>query len=545
MKHGDLKMYRSLLLIGGALLPCMAMAQSVPTAGGQTTQRIDDYYEQRQPLQPSKPVIDPLQAVPQEAPAADAKAGGVNFLLQDVRFEPASELLDSQTLAAVRGHYAGRQVSMADLDALVGEVNAAYQAEGVTTAKAILRQQDLSGGTVVVTLLEGRLGRLLVTGEGEGRVPERFVLRRVKHEAGGVVQADQLRDDLVYLNRTSDMQVRALLRPGEAAGQTDIVLMARSPDRHNWGVFVDNSGVESTGRERFGVQGQFWGLAGLNDILSGSVAYSRGGLEGRVAYSGIVNKRNGRLGVSVSRNQINIIDGAYRDLDITGESTNYGLDYTQPWVATQNWLLSTVASISRSNSTSDIADVRVSETNSTVATVGVNTGYRNDGYDWTFYQGISRIRTDEALKQGRSFTVANGTTGWTQRLGASGFLYRAQLGWQLSNGDFLPSGNLFQVGGIGSVRGYVRGALSGVRGYYGSVELHRPYRQAHDVYVFYDRGQVHGDFPASASLSSVGLGLNGQVFKRYSYSLDLGHPLDKVLKDQDNVRADFRISARW
>src|SRR5690606_6401975 len=116
----------------------------------------------------------------------------------------------------------------------------------------------------------------------------------------------------------------------------------------------DNSGVESTGRERYGVQGQFWGLASINDLLAGSVAYSRGGLEGRVSYSGIINKRNGRLGVNVSRNQINIIDGAYRDLDITGESTNYGLDFTQPWIANPHWLLSTVASIGRSNSISEI-----------------------------------------------------------------------------------------------------------------------------------------------------------------------------------------------
>lgn len=543
MKHGEKKMYRGLLLIGSALLPCMAAAQSTTTDGGQTTQRIDGYYEQRQPMQPSRPVVDPLQETPVEAPAAAPRADGVRFALQQVRFEPISELLDTATLDAVRARYEGREVGMGDLDAMVEEVNAAYQAKGVTTAKALLRQQDLAGGTVVVALMEGKLGTLQVT--GEGKVPERFVLRRVHQQAGEVVQTDQLRDDLVYLNRTSDLQVRAVLRPGEAAGQTDIVLMAQSPDRHNWGVFVDNSGVESTGRERFGVQGQFWGLAGVNDLLAGSVAYSRGGLEGRVSYSGIVNKRNGRVGVSVSRNQINIIDGAYRDLDITGESTNYGVDYTQPWIANQHWLLSTVASLSRSNSTSDIAGEQVSESNSTIATVGLSTGYRNDGYDWSFYQGVSRIKADETLGKGSSFTTANGNTGWTQRIGATGFLYRAQLGWQFTSGDFLPSGNLFQVGGIGSVRGYVRGALSGVKGYYGSLELHRPYRQVHDVYVFFDHGEVRGDFPTSASISSVGLGLNGQFARRYSYSLDLGHPLDKVLKDQDSLRADFRISARW
>lgn len=543
MNDGKNTMYRGMLLIGSALLPCLAHAQSsTGTAGRDTSQRIDGYYEQRQPLQPARPVVDPVQPAPPPTEQGGLANARGSFVLKEVRFSP-SALLPEATLDAIAARYEGREVHLAELETLVAEVNAAYEAAGISTARALLREQSINEGRVDVTLLEGTLGTLEVS--GEGKVPVRFVERRVRQPAGEVVRSDRLRDELVYLNRTTDLQVRALMRPGQAAGQTDILLLADVPDRRNWGVFVDNSGVETTGRERYGAHGQFWGLAGISDLLAGSVAWSRGGLEGRIGYSGIVNTRNGRVGASVSRSQINIIDGAYRSLDITGESTSYGLDFTQPWVATPNWLLSTVANVSRSNSVSDIGDVRVSEVDSTTLTLGISTGYRNDGYDWTFYQGVSRIRTDETLAVGRAFTTANGSTSWTQRIGGSGLLYRAQLGWQFTNGDFLPSSNLFQVGGIGSVRGYVRGALSGVKGYFGTVELHRPYRQAHDIYVFFDHGEVRGDYPTSASISSVGVGLNGQLAKRYSYSLDLGHPLDKVLQDDDGLRADFRISARW
>ncbi|WP_179948157.1 ShlB/FhaC/HecB family hemolysin secretion/activation protein [Luteimonas chenhongjianii] len=534
-------MYRSALLICSLLLPGMAHGQS--SRGGQdASQRIDGYYEQRQPLQSQQPVQDPLQsAPPPDADAAPGQGGG-SFMLEQVDFTP-SVLLPPATLDAIAARYTGREVHLAELDALIAEVNGAYEAAGINTARALLREQSIESGRVEVTLMEGRLGRLEIS--GEGGVPARFIEKRVSQPEGEVVNSARLRDELVYLNRTTDMQVRALLRPGEAPGQTDIMLVADVPEPRSWGVFVDNSGVESTGRERYGAQGQFWGLAGISDLLAGSVAWSRGGLEGRVGYSGIVNARNGRLGLNVSRSQINIIDGAFRNLDITGQSTSYGLDYTQPWVATPNWLLSTVASLSRSNSESEIASVRVSEIDSTTLTLGITAGYRNDGYEWNLYQGVSRVRTDETLAEGRGFTIANGSTSWTQRIGGTGLLYRAQLGWQFASGEFLPASNLFQIGGIGSVRGYVRGALSGVEGYFGSIELHRPYRQAHDVYLFFDHGEVRGDFPASASMSSVGVGLNGQFATRYSYSLDLGHPLDRVLEDHDSLRADFRVSARW
>ena len=123
-------MYRGILLIGSALLPCMASAQSTTTNEGPTSQRIDDYYEQRQP------VVDPVQqeASVNEGPAvADTST---RFQLTEVHFSP-SELLPAETLDAIRARYQGREVSLAELNQMVAEVNAAYEAQGITTAKAL------------------------------------------------------------------------------------------------------------------------------------------------------------------------------------------------------------------------------------------------------------------------------------------------------------------------------------------------------------------------------------------------------------------------
>lgn len=543
MNHKANMMYRDMLLLGGLLLPGAVLAQAVVVEPVQAdAQRIDGYYQQRQP-QPAASAGDPLQlpATVEQAPRSAQEAEAVRFTLTALRFGP-SKLLDQDVLDDIARRHAGSEVSLADLDAIVAEVNAAYAARGITTAQAVLRAQDVAGGVVGITLVEGRLGELEVS--GEGRVPARFVRRRVTPASGEVVDVDQLRRQLVYLNRTSDVQVRAVMRAGQQEGMTDVLLLTQAPAARSWGVFADNAGIASTGSGRLGLQGQLWGLAGINDLLSGSLAWSRGGLEGRLAYSGMLNTRNGRLGVSVSRNQINLIDGAYRDLDITGESTSYALDFNQPWLASQNWLLATQASLARTSSVSEISGLQVSQTDATVASAGLSLGYRGDGLDWSLSQSVSSVRTDESLLGSRSFVTASGATTLMQRLG-SRYLYRAQLGWQFTSSDNLPASNLFQVGGIGSVRGYDRGVLSGVRGYYASLELHRPYRNGHDVYVFMDHGDVRGDFPASASISSVGVGFNGQFGGRYSYSLDLGHPLDQVLVEQDSVRADARISARW
>jgi len=531
-------------LLGLLLLAPAGHAQRLPPDPSHPqapAQRIDDYFQRQSSPDPEAGEGDPLDSN-QMADSQPLPDSDVRFVLNDVRFSE-SELLAAGELAEIASQFAGREVGVPDLQQLLEAVNAAYAARGINTARAVLSAQPIEDGVVRVELVEGRLGELRVV--GEAHAPERFVRRRVSQQPGELVDAQRLRDDLVYLNRTSDVRARALMQAGKVPGETDIAIELETPARTGFGVFVDNSGVESTGRERLGVQGQAWGLLGINDLLAGSVAWARGGLEGRIGYSGIVNRRNGRLGLNVSRNQINIIDGAYQDLDITGESTSYGLDFRQPFIANQRWMLQGSAAVARVSSSTDISGERISETDSDMATLALILGFRGEGREISVTQAVSQVRIDEPLGGESSFTSAPGSFSWTQRLGQSGVLTRTHLGWQYASSDHVPSGNLFQIGGVGTVRGYERGILGGPRGYYANVELHRPYRGTHDVYAFLDYGRVEADFPEKTAILGAGVGFAGQWAGRIAYSLDVGHAFDRVIGEQDSIRADFRVTATW
>lgn len=531
-------------LLGLLLLSPAGHGQNLPPdpASPQApAQRIDDYYQRQSSPVPDAAESDPLAEA--QAPAGQTLPGSdVRFVLSEVHFSE-SELLSAAELEDISSQFVGREVGMPDLQQLLDAVNAAYQARGINTARAVLSAQAIDDGVVRVQLIEGRLGELRIV--GEAHAPERFVRRRVSQQPGELVDAQRLRDDLVYLNRTTDVRARALMQAGKVPGETDIAVELETPSRTGFGVFVDNSGVESTGRERIGVQGQAWGLLGISDLLAGSVAWAKGGLEGRIGYSGIVNRRNGRLGLNVSRNQINIIDGAYQDLDITGESTSYGLDFRQPFIANQRWLLQGSAAVARVSSSTDISDERISETDSDMATIALLLAFRGEGREISLTQAISRVSIDEPLRDESSFTSAPGSFSWTQRLGQTGLVTRSHLGWQYASSDYVPSGNLFQIGGVGTVRGYERGVLGGARGYYANLELHRPYRGTHDVYAFVDYGKVEADFPDETSILGAGVGFAGQWARRFAYSFDIGHAFDKVTGEQDTVRIDFRLTATW
>lgn len=86
--------------------------------------------------------------------------------------------------------------------------------------------------------------------------------------------------------------------------------------------------------------------------------------------------------------------------------------------------------------------------------------------------------------------------------------------------------------------------MDGPGGHFLDAELHRSFGETFDGYVFVDYGAVHSDFPRSQDIMGTGLGARWQR-RWFSASVDVSHPLDEVLDDQDSVRMDFRLSARW
>lgn len=539
-----------------SLAVCLLLAGNIGLARAQTTpapvvhpdtlqspqQRAERYYDQRRDPQEPAPVEDPVKepSAPEQPQPANST---VRFLLQDVQFDE-SAFLQQSAMEDVAAPFLGREVGMDDLQSMIAGINALYETRKITTARAILSDQAIENGVVHVDLVEGRLGELTIQGNDHTR--EHFIRERIHQQSGEVVETDALREDLVYLNRTTSLQIQALLRPGTSRGQTDILLQATEPPRRSLDFFVDNAGVDSTGSTRIGLQGHMYGLIGVGDMLDASLAHAKGGNDGSLSYSAIVNQRNGRLGLSYSQSQINIINGAFRDLDITGRSSGLALEYNQPFVATQHWTVNGVAAYSSRRSVTEISGLEVADTRSQAISLGVSFGRRSARQQWAMTQVVTSIHSKEPLSDRSSFVIASGNIAGIRRLGESRYSLRLDAGWQFSSGEELPSANLFQIGGIGSVRGYQRGILSGPRGYYLDLELHRPIGQSTDAYAFIDHGAVRGAFPKSASITGAGVGVVYRYKSWLIVSADVAHAFDSdVIPEQDSSRVDLRFTVHW
>lgn len=523
--------------LAGGVSPLFAQQTITPQ---NSSQRVERYYQQPSTA-PAKP-LNPLQQPAVVHGQAAVGMGGVHFLLRRVVFT-RSALLSQAALEAAVQPYLGHEIDQAGIAKLLGSVNALYVKRRITTARAMIRDGVVKDGVLHVDLVEGRLGQLQI--QGARHVHEAFIRRRIHLKPGEVVDPDALRDNLVYLNRTTDLQVKALLEPGQAFGQTNVLLDVAEPDRHSVDFWVDDNGVESTGRLREGVDANLYGLLGVDDKLSADIAHSSGANDGTVSYSIPLTPQNGRLSVEFSRSQINVIDGAFRKIDITGHSTYGAIGYTQPFIATMHWLFSGIGQYAIENSETSIVGQSIADTRTRQITLGASLQHQRDGEVWGITQLVSRLHSDEPMLGKDNFVIAQGSAFYIRRLWSPKWALRADLGWQLSSGKNIPSANLFQIGGLGSVRGYDLGVLSGPRGYYADLELHRSFGEKLDVFAFIDHGTIYSFYPTSKSITGFGPGLLYRYRSWLTVSADVAKPLETVIPDQSDYRIDARVTVHW
>lgn len=523
---------------GAATLP----QTSTPGAQQNRTWQTQEYYQQRKtserPSMPGNPVIGPRQP----SPSKGGGHKGPTFVLKDVRFNK-SHFLKPRVLAGVVKPFVGHKVTVADLRTIVARINKLYTQHDIYTARAVLPPQRIRHGVVHIELIEGRLGKLEIKDNHYTKAS--FIRARISQQPGKVVDGAALKDDLIFFNRTSDVQLRALLRPGAEKGLTRILLLAQEPPRVQIGVFVDDAGATSTGRYRAGATFRLHGPFHRDDRLVGYFVGSRGARDGFVSYSVPVNDSNGRFGVSYSRDSINIIKGPSQALDITGHASTETVQFIQPFIATQHWLVRWASSISHTSSRTEAQGTPIANAKTENLSTGVTVQRNTRRYQWSLTQTASAAHSRETLDSRHNFFVYHGYGNYLRALGTGPYSLVVKGSMQYSPADQLPDTELFQIGGVGSVRGYEPGVVAGSSGLSAQIELHRAFKPKVDGFLFLDAGAVYQAFPKDESISGVGAGTSFQLGRQVTGSVDLGVPLKTVMPDQDNYRIDFRLTAHW
>lgn len=505
--------------------------------------------EERERRPDDAPAIDDEALKP--APARPA-AAGVRFQLNRIDFT-RSELLTEQTLRELAATLEGREVSLAEVQAVVDRINALYRERGVPTAQAVLPAQDVTDGAVTIKLVEGRVGQILL--EGNDSTSADFIRARLGQSPGELADVGELERRMLRFNRSQDVQLRAELKPGARFGETDYALSVKEPSKHEMRLFSDSSGSPATGVYRLGAFYQNRSLLGFRDAL-GVTLVGADGHEGRaLSYSFPLGTLGTRLTLSWFNDRTEIVKGPFAPLNIRGESTAWTALLRHPLLLGSNYQLDLTGGAKTRKTESWISGRLFQSTDIDDLSVGVDGQWWEKDRIWNaslvYSNGKAHAISDIVSS---SFAIWRGQVRRVQDFG-DGWSVQNAVTFQYSGDRNLTSSEQFLIGGEGSVRGYQTGLFSGDKGLTASVELHHPLPQPPVVpvrtsgFAFIDYGATQpfrpvGSTRGTDTLASYGWGVNANINDRVQARLTLGLPLRDRIQEPRGYYVHFQLVAQ-
>ena len=535
-------LWRRLFLCCAVLLFSTGAFAQAPGQNNET-QRRQEQLEQAQPTPQTGPQQDLVIGPEYSNPDAPAPAAGPRFPLMAIQVDP-SNFISRSEIDPILQPYVGNEVDFADLAAIVGRLNALYREKGQITARAFLPPQRIENGVVHIALIEGKIGAITV--EGARTTRESYVRGALPLMPGSIVDANELSRAVLFFNRTNSTQLRVVLNPGAEFGQTDLTLAVQEVPANDFQIFFDNEGAESTGREEGGLFYHHNGLLGRDDRLTVFGLWSNGGLTGNLSYNVPVDMSGDRVQVSYQRDQISIVEGPNRALNITGHGQTGTLGFTHPFIANQNWIVTGEISGSGGTTATKSPSSVISDSTTYRAVANVSLTYIADPVIVSFSPSLSYAHNHDAIvSKDRDLALFSATAYAAVQLGGGRSLQLNAVA-QYSSADLLPPDLLFQIGGPSSIRGYAVGAVAGDSGYYADVELHQDLgeRLKHmDLFVFSDNGAVYSTQPSYRALNSAGAGFVMHP-DPMTISVTAGFPLRTELPGQKSPAIYARASMR-
>jgi len=191
--------------------------------------------------------------VPDSLPDA-AKAQGASALPMD-RFAFARAWLD---------HYAGQCIGRQGIDVLVKGLSQAILSRGYVTTRVLVPEQDLTGGTLKLSLIPGVIRHVHFADEElRGTWKTAFPTGD-----GELLNLRDLEQGLEQMKRVSSQDVSTQIVPADLPGESDVVLDVKRGKPWTVVASIDNSGTRATGKLQGNLSVGIDNPLGLNDLFN-------------------------------------------------------------------------------------------------------------------------------------------------------------------------------------------------------------------------------------------------------------------------------------
>ncbi|CAB3809606.1 ShlB/FhaC/HecB family hemolysin secretion/activation protein [Paraburkholderia fynbosensis] len=488
-----------------------------PPNGGQLLQQAP------QPsLQPPPSNLDLTIQQPKEAPADNTKT----FPVRNIEIAGNTEL-PTGMLHDVVASSEGKNLTLADLNALADRISDVYHEHGYPLATAYVPAQTIENGVVRIDIAEARYGA--VTLNNQSQVSDRVLNNTLAAlQAGQPVSEFQLERTLLLMQDIPGAEVSSTIRPGQQVGTSDLLVGVTPQQRVTGDAGVDNFGDPYSGRVRGSGNLNINGPFNQGDLLDFSALTSGPGMTyGRMDYRYLLNGQGTTLGATVSGLNYHLRNDL-SDLDAHGSAFVGGVVLSQPLIRnTRGNLYGQVEyDFHRLNDNIDVIGLQNDRhTNSFTTTLAGDqldaNGVTNARLAMTYgVLSANNLQTDIIDQLGADtaghYVKLALSLSRLQQITRNDALYLAFSGQTSSKN--LDTSEQFYLGGPNSVRGYDVGVLSGSRGYLATVEYRHDtmFQNIPGIWefsAFVDTGwaQLYKDSfvpgPNTGQLSSAGFGV--------------------------------------
>ena len=460
------------------------------------------------------------------------------FVLKNLVFT-ASNYLSEAELQGIAQKHIGQEVTYADLQAILAEINTLYRDHKILTARAILPPQKVTDGTVHIELVEGKLGKINI--EGNQITDTDWIKNWLDMKSDQPLDTGKLQDRIELYNHVSATQLGASLKPGETFGYTDLAIQVKEPPHYQLGVFGDNLGSPSVGRNEIGLNGAINGIFGIDDRFGVYAVHSSGSDSAAINYAVPVNHSGGRVQVSYSDLQTHVTSGPYADFNVRGNSRNAQIQLSQPLARWDEWWLDGSASGARTQSSNTLLSADLGSTTVTSFSLGLAASalYDNRSFTLSLTDAWNKMNSDTNGDRNANVWTLNST--WIEKVSDVQYTL-IRVGMQQTSAALVASSVAMQLGGANTVRGYSLGAISGDKGYYSNLEWHHHLFGGVGGYFFSDWGHVSTSGVPSQTISSLGLGADASPWKNTAFNLTVAHAMKEVETDQTKTLVMVRLS---
>ncbi len=489
------------------------------------------------------------------------------FILTGVELQGVTAFAEGHFTPLIN-EYVNRPVDITVLNHLSARITQAYRDEGFFLSRALIPEQEVTDGRVIIKVIEGQIGHVIIDDPQNllardqlGIVNKTITLIKKSYPLHGPT----LERYILLLNDYMGLSIQNILQPPttpSAPGTADITLRVREKTKQSASILYNNHGSRFVGPHQFTANyarsGVFNSFDQLGVQTSTAVPFSEVQF-GSLNYRLPLNEAG--LTASVLMSYSNSEPGyTLRALEVEGDSTIFTTSLTYPLIRSrrENLILGTAFSVR--NSATEFLDQELIDDKTRTLSIFANydTQDRWNGFtniDLSVSKGLDVFDATKtgsnnlSRQQGRSDFIKTTLNATRQQEIVPYVQMINSVSAQYAPHPLLSSEE-FGYGGASLGRAYDPSEITGDRGVSGSVEI--LYTDVDPVpivnlkfvpFIFYDIGKVwnsdRGAKPQSAA--SAGFGTHYDFNQTLSGSFQIAYPLTKSV---DNPVMDIKSGPR-